>query len=273
MRRSLTLLSLTIGLQTIAGALLLTSQAPTARAQVTRSGIAPKTASRPTTVETLQQVETLITRQDSLGALAVLDSALVRDHRNGPLWHRYGRIAWGMSKAEKGPVMRPAMIRLRMRADSAMRYATSFSPDSAQYFLDLGLYALETNNVFVRVSAKAMFDDGVKVARAQGRSELSAAMLDQLAMFEWRDYDNVNHRALEKSADEVPQTATPAPRQVANFSVGYEQLRPASAIIVDFLSINLNGSVPGTYRLTIAIEDQISKRTVRRSTTFDLTRD
>ena len=56
-------------------------------------------------------------------------------------------------------------------------------------------------------------------------------------------------------------------------SVDYEQVRAASPTIADFLSINLNGSVTGAYRLTIEIEDLVSKRTVRRSTTLELTKD
>ena len=47
------------------------------------------------------------------------------------------------------------------------------------------------------------------MAQAQGRAELVSAMTDELGMFEWTEYDNVNHRALEKAADEVVSTATP----------------------------------------------------------------
>ncbi len=53
--------------------------------------------------------------------------------------------------------------------------------------------------------------------------------------------------------------------------VEYEQSRPAGPIVTDFLSVNLKGSVTGTYRLTIAIEDLVTGRVARRSTTFDLT--
>jgi hypothetical protein len=55
-------------------------------------------------------------------------------------------------------------------------------------------------------------------------------------------------------------------------AVSYEQTRPASAIVADFVSVNLDGSVPGTYKLTIEIEDLVSKRATKRTTTFDLTR-
>lgn len=168
---------------------------------------APKQPPLPSTQTTLRTVADLVARNDSLGALTVLDSALARDRLNGALWHRYGSIAWGMSKTEKGPVMRPHMIRLRMRADSAMRYATSFAPDSAQYWLDLGRYELETNNVFVRAAAKGSFEDGLKVAKASGNAHAAAELIDQIGMVVWRDYDNVNHRALE-SADDFTVTAS-----------------------------------------------------------------
>lgn len=186
----------------------------------------PRTvAAPPTTESTLRAVEVRLARNDSLGALAVLDSALKIDRKNGVLWHRYGSIAWGMSKTEKGPVMRPEMVRLRMRADSAMRYATAFAPDSAQYFLDLGRYALETNLLPVRRGAKGNFEDGIKVARSQKRDGVTAEMLDQLGMFSWRDYDDVNHRAVEKSADDY--ASTPSPK--APTLVTYESMLPGEA--------------------------------------------
>lgn len=183
----------------------------------------------PSTQTTLRAVDELIARNDSLGALTVLDSALAQDRLNGTLWHRYGSIAWGMSKTEKGPVMRPHMIRLRMRADSAMRYATAFAPDSAQFYLDLGRYELETNNVFVRATARGSFEDGLKVAKAWGRDRTAAELIDQIGMVIWRDYDNVNHRAFE-SKDDVAMTASGAqPSTTSN--AGAMVKREASAIV------------------------------------------
>ncbi len=185
-----------------------------------------KTAATPAaTANTLRTVESLLARNDSLGALNVLDSAIAHDRRNGPLWHRYGQIAWGMSKTEKGPVMRPNMIRLRMRADSAMRNAVAFSPDSAEYHLDLGRYALETNLLPVRRGAKGNFEDGLKLARTQNRPAYTADLLDQLGMFSWRDFDDVNHRAVQKSADEY--ASTPSPKRPTELT--YESVQPGHA--------------------------------------------
>ena len=53
--------------------------------------------------------------------------------------------------------------------------------------------------------------------------------------------------------------------------VEYEQKRPAGPIITDFLSVNLRGSVTGSYRLTIEIQDLVSNRITRRTTSFELT--
>jgi len=179
-----------------------------ASAQGAATRTAPAARTPPTVAATLATVEDHIARLDSLGALTVLDSALARDRRNGPLWNRYAQIAWGMSKAESGPVMRSEMIRLRMRADSAFRYATAFAPESAQYFIDLGRYGLEGNLVTLRAGAKGHFADGLKVAMRQGRNELASVLTDQLGMSDWVSYDNVAHRALEKSPDEVQNFAT-----------------------------------------------------------------
>ncbi len=52
--------------------------------------------------------------------------------------------------------------------------------------------------------------------------------------------------------------------------VSYEQTRPASAVVTDFLSISLSGAVPGPYRIEIEIADLISGRTVKRSSDFVL---
>jgi GWxTD domain-containing protein len=176
---------------------------------------APDSARTPS--DALRSVALRLARNDSLGALAVLDSAIGRDRRNGVLWNRYGQIAWGMSKTEKGPVMRPEMVRLRMRADSAFRYAMAFAPDSAQYFIDMGRYALEANIVTLRAGAKGNFADGLKVARAQGRTDLASQLIDQLGMVEWTSYDNVVHRALEKSPDEYVNFATQRAEQLPGF--------------------------------------------------------
>lgn len=176
----------------------------------------PAAAQRPGAVRTVQptgvvlgSVAERIAANDSLGALGVLDTALVYDRKNGALWNRYGQIAWGMSKTEKGPMMRPQMIRLRMRADSAFRYATAFAPDSAKYYLDLGLYGLETNLVWIRAGAQGTFRDGIERAVAQGRDSIAAALMDQVGMFAWRDYDGVANRALVKSPYEIPMKVTP----------------------------------------------------------------
>ena len=161
------------------------------------------------TAAVLRDVDARLAQQDSLGALAVLDSALARDRKNGTLWNRYGKIAWSMSKYESGAWMRQDLIRLRMRSDSAFRYATAFAPDSAEYFLDLGRYALETNIITVRQGARGNFEDGIKVAQAQGRQNLSSPMLDGVGMFYWRAYDDVNHRALTKAPELIVDNDVP----------------------------------------------------------------
>lgn len=203
----------------------------------TRSAPAPTRSLVPNTQATLRAVDDLVARNDSLGALAVLDSALARDRKNGVLWHRYGRIAWGMSKTESGPFMRPEFVRLRMRADSAMRYATAFAPDSARYWLDFGRYALETNNVFIRATAKDAFEDGIKVAKVRGPEKVAAELYDQVGMSEWREFDNLSHRALEKSADphpSVPTESRPAPQKFKPMVQ-----REASAVVTEPSTANV----------------------------------
>ena len=43
--------------------------------------------------------------------------------------------------------------------------------------------------------------------------------------------------------------------------------------MADYVSVNLEGSVTGAYRLTIEIEDLVSKKITRRTANFDLTKD
>ncbi len=225
----------------LAGALLM--GVPLAASHVAAQGATDR-AARPGVQEAsaraaLRMAEENLARSDSLGALTVLDSAIARDRKNGALWNRYGQIAWAMSRTEKGPVMRPAMIRLRMRADSAFRYAMSFAPESAQYFIDMGRYALEANLVTLRAGAKGHFSDGLRVARAQGRNELASVLVDQLAMVEWTSYDNVVHRALEKSPDEYVNFAT----QRAEQRPGFENVVQGERSAVAQNTANAAGSV------------------------------
>jgi hypothetical protein len=55
--------------------------------------------------------------------------------------------------------------------------------------------------------------------------------------------------------------------------VSYDQLRPASPVIADYMAVNLDGAVTGTYRLDIEIVDLVTGKVTKRSVPFDLTKD
>ena len=55
--------------------------------------------------------------------------------------------------------------------------------------------------------------------------------------------------------------------------VSYDQTRSANAILTDYISLNLDGQVPGPYRLTVTVTDLVTGKTTSRRTDFVLTRD
>ena len=72
---------------------------------------------------------------DTVRASALLDSALRRDNKDdGAAWHQFGLLNWNMARSKRnGSYMSDQRaIRLLRGADTALRLATKFAPDSAR---------------------------------------------------------------------------------------------------------------------------------------------
>jgi GWxTD domain-containing protein len=56
-------------------------------------------------------------------------------------------------------------------------------------------------------------------------------------------------------------------------SVTFQQTRRAAPVVTDYLSVDLDGSVTGPYRLRLTVRDNVTGRTVTRTADFHLTQD
>ena len=81
---------------------------------------------------------------DTTRAYALLDSALHRNKRDGAAWHEFGLLNWNLAKSKRngGYIGDQRVVRWLRGADTALRLATQFAPDSARYWLTLGKFNL-----------------------------------------------------------------------------------------------------------------------------------
>jgi GWxTD domain-containing protein len=149
------------------------------------------------------QVARLIARADSLAgtgdsasALAALDSALALDRRAAAAWHRKGHIAWRLAHPDSTSKIdwNARTIRLMRQADSALRYATIYAPDSAAYHLTLANYLLSNTMAMVRFSALGVFERAAEAGRRSGDSIVTSEALDRAGMRHWRHYEPLMDR-------------------------------------------------------------------------------
>lgn len=135
---------------------------------------------------------------DSTRALAVLDSVVRAEPRNAAAWHRRGMLLWGMSRSRRSAsfIKDPKVIRMITDADSSLRLARQFAPDSAQFATDLGRFFLNSNLATLRWQAPGVFEEGVRAAEAHGTPWEIAEASDELGMAHWRRYETVARRRM-----------------------------------------------------------------------------
>src|SRR6187402_1577555 len=93
---------------------------------------------------------------DTVRAYALLDSALRNSSKiDGAVWHQFGLLNWSMAKGKrKGSfISDQRTIRYLQGADTALRLATKFAPDSARYWLSLGRFNLASGVATMRFAA------------------------------------------------------------------------------------------------------------------------
>lgn len=146
----------------------------------------------------LLRADSLASSGDSVTALRVLDDIVRADRRNAPAWHRRGMIAWTIVQPRRGGAFMTRLEDIRMLelADSSLRMAVRFAPDSARYAMDLGRFLLHSDLSTLRWSATGQFEAALEAARRVGDSLVIAEAADALGMVYWRRYENVADRYL-----------------------------------------------------------------------------
>ena len=139
----------------------------------------------------IARADSLADAGDSTGALAVLDSALRADRRAAAAWHRRGHIAWRLAQPDSTAKVdwNQRTISLMRMADTSLRYATVFAPDSGAYHLTLANYFLANSTVTVRFNAMETFQRAAETALRSGDSIVASEALDRTGMRYWRRYE------------------------------------------------------------------------------------
>lgn len=135
---------------------------------------------------------------DSARAYALLDSALHRNKNDGPAWHQFGLLSWNMAKAKRSAtyISDQRTIKLLRTADSALRLATQFAPDSARYWISLGKFNLTSGVASMRFAASGEVSNALDAATKSGDSLMIALSADEVGLATWRRYEPVANRAL-----------------------------------------------------------------------------
>lgn len=146
---------------------------------------------------------------DSARAYAMLDSAVRADKKNGAAWHQFGLLNWEMARGKRNAnyIRDARAIRLLMGADTALRLATQFAPDSARFWLSLGTFNLESGLSTMRFAAGSNADHALEAATRVGDTLMMAQSSDAVGMAVWRRYEPVANRGLMSDGQQKIQLA------------------------------------------------------------------
>ncbi len=174
----------------------------------------------------LAHADSLAVAGDSTAALAALDSLIQREPSNAAAWNRRGMLAWSMARSRRrhfGPMEQRDISLLRI-ADTSLRLAARYAPDSARFSVDLGRHFLWAELPQLRLQAPRRFDAALDAARRAGDSTLIAEAADEVGMVHWRRYEALAHRRMLVNMARVdPQQYLHDPRSIpqllTNFSL------------------------------------------------------
>lgn len=154
------------------------------------------TASSTTTVAA--RADSIAATGDTATALAVLDSAIKANKRDGAAWHQLGLIQWNMARSKRsgGYINDPKAIRQLRAADSALRLSTQFSPDSARFWISLSNFGLQSGVASVRFASGGFVSNALEAAERLGDSLQIALASDEVGSAVWRRYEPIANRAL-----------------------------------------------------------------------------
>ncbi len=103
-----------------------------------------------------------------------------------------------MAKAQRNAnfIRDQKAIRRLAAADSSLRLATQFAPDSARFWLSLGRFNLSSGVSTMRFAASGQVSHALEAAEKVGDRPLVAMAADEVGMATWRRYEPVANRAL-----------------------------------------------------------------------------
>ena len=162
-----------------------------AAAAITSPALAQSANGPEGTAQLIARADSLIAAGDSVGALGVLDSAIAIDRRLASAWHRKGWVAWRLAQPDSSVKVKwnQRTISLMRQADTSLRYATIFAPDSAAFHLTLANYLLSNPTATVRFTAMGQFEKAADAARRSSDSIPGSEAIDRLGMRYWRRYE------------------------------------------------------------------------------------
>jgi GWxTD domain-containing protein len=114
------------------------------------------------------------------------------------VWHRYGVLLWQqVADRRRGGFIRDnATISTLRLADSALRLATQFAPDSAEYWITLAQFNLQSDVSTMRFSASKQMSAAQSAAERAGDSIWIALAADEVGLAAWRRREATANRAM-----------------------------------------------------------------------------
>jgi GWxTD domain-containing protein len=142
---------------------------------------------------------------DTVSAIAILEASVGRDKRDAAAWHRLGVLRWNQARSARDPnfIKDQKKIRLLTGADSALRLAAQFAPDSARFHLDLSRFSIQSGVSTMRFASRGQAGDGYGAAKRTGDRLSLADAADMMGMGAWRLYEGIANRALTTDQQKV----------------------------------------------------------------------
>ncbi len=166
---------------------------------------------RPSADPVVRRADSLAAAGDSAGAIAMLEAEVRGKSRNAAAWHQLGLLQWARAASSRrgGFISDASTINQLRGADSALRLATKHGPDSAQYWMSLARFNLQSEVASVRFAASREMENGQRAATRVGDSLLMALGSDEIGMAIWRRYETVVNRALAINNSKIQLSTNP----------------------------------------------------------------
>jgi GWxTD domain-containing protein len=157
--------------------------------------------------------DSLAGQGDTARAIEMLESAVKRDRRDAPAWFRLGLMQWEQAKPGRGAWLIPDQrtVRLLMGADSALRLATQFAPDSARFWNALSEFNLTSGNPSLMTVSRVHTSRAIQAA-VKTHDTLQLALAHNAAgRGAWRRYEPLANRSMVQDNRPVDLTILTIP--------------------------------------------------------------